>query len=71
MAPRKLSPKAQAKHDDARVSSAYHRTCSNIEIPMMQILKISAIGRESIAAGDDDETLGQKIRAYVETIRTR
>lgn len=71
MAPRKLSPKAQAKLDDARVSSAYHRTCSNIEIPMMEITKISVIGRQSVAAGDDDEALGQKIRAYVETIRTR
>ena len=67
--PRKLSPKAQAKHDEARVSQAYTRACSGIQIDMMAIPKVFEVGLASVATGDDDTTLGAKLRAYVDTIR--
>lgn len=66
---RKLTPKQQAKANDKRVETAYHATCNNITIPLMKITDIHKVGLASIAAGDNDEVLGQKIRAYVETIR--
>lgn len=52
-----------------RIHSAYHRTCSNIQINIMDIGKIFAFGRTKIDAGEDDAALGASIRAYVETIR--
>jgi len=66
---RKLTPKQQAKANDLRVHNAYHANCNNITIPLMKILDVQKVGLASIAAGDNDEVLGQKIREYVETIR--
>jgi len=67
--PRKLTVKQQAKVDDDRISSAYSRSCSGLPIDIMLLSKVSAVGHASIACGDDDATLGTKLRAFVETIR--
>jgi hypothetical protein len=61
--------KAQQKRDDARITKAYNAGCSGIEISIMDMGKISAVGRTAIAEGADDAGLQAKIRAFVETIR--
>lgn len=61
--------KAQQKKVDARINRAYVQSCSNIEVSMMDIPKIFAVGRTAVAAGADDEVLKTKIREFVDTIR--
>jgi len=63
---RKPDPNKKA---DAAVDAAYRATCSGIQVNMMDIPKIFAVGRASFHAGDDAATLAAKVRAFVETIR--
>jgi hypothetical protein len=53
----------------ARIESAYRKSCLNIQISMMDIGRVFDIGELAIAEGADDATLESKIRAFVETIR--
>jgi hypothetical protein len=61
--------KVQQKKVDARIAKAYHAGCSGIEISIMDMGKISAVGRAAITEGADDAVLQARIRAFVETIR--
>lgn len=61
--------KAQQKKVNARINRAYVQSCSNIEIPMLDIPKIFAVGQAAVAAGADDEVLKTKIREFVDIIR--
>lgn len=65
---KKLTKKEQKARGD-RVSRVYGQTCSGIQISIWDMGKVMNVGLESIEAGDDDATLGQKIQAFVETIR--
>ena len=60
---------AQQKKEDVRINKAYVQSCSNIEVSMMDIPKIFAVGQAAVAAGADDEVLKTKIREFVDTIR--
>lgn len=66
----KVSAKAQQKKDDARINRAYVASCQNVQIPMLDIPKVFAVGRKAIAEGADDEVLKAKIVEFVATIRT-
>ena len=54
---------------DRRIEQAYYRTCSGVQINVLDIGRVFAVGRASVAAGDDDEALAAKVAAFVETIR--
>lgn len=69
MATKKFSPKAQEKANHARFLDAYNKTCQGIQIPILKMGEVMRVGLDSIAAGDDDQVLGEKVRAFVETIR--
>jgi hypothetical protein len=69
MATKKLSLKAQEKANQARFLDAYNKTCQGIQIPILKMGEVMRVGLESIKAGDDDQILGEKILAFVETIR--
>jgi hypothetical protein len=69
MATKKLSAKAQDKANHARFLDAYNRTCQGIQIPILKMGEVMQVGLNSIAEGDDDQVLGEKVRAFVESIR--
>jgi predicted regulator of amino acid metabolism with ACT domain len=57
------------KSADIRIDNAYRAFCSGVQIDIMDIGKVFAVGRKSVEAGDDNAALAQKIIAFVETIR--
>jgi len=61
--------KLAAKAVDNRIQKAYLSRCEGIQIPLLDIPKIFAVGKAAIAEGADDTVLGDKIAAFVETIR--
>lgn len=61
--------KKAEKQADQRIADAFNARCTNIQINIMDTLKINKHGHALIAAGADDVALGDGIRAFVETIR--
>lgn len=57
------------KKADAAIDAIYKATCSGIQINMLDIGKVFAVGRASFHAGDNSVLMAVKIRAFVETIR--
>lgn len=57
------------KHDDTRIQRAYLSRCANIQIPMLAITDIFALGRAAIERDATDAELASEIYAYVQTIR--
>lgn len=60
----------QEKAADVRIDKAFNARCKNIQIGIMDIPKIFAVGRGFIAATPEisDDELGEKVLAYVTTI---
>ncbi len=67
--PNKPPSKAEQKRIDKRVELAYYASCQNIQINVLDISKVFAVGRTAIAEDADEDTLKAKIREFVETIR--
>lgn len=57
------------KSIETRISDAYRKSCSGIQVNMMDLGKIFAHARQVISTGADDTVLGQKILEFVQTIR--
>ena len=59
------------KNIDKRIAQLYRERCSGIEIDIMDVTKVHAVGVRLIAADPNvsDEVLGDGIRAFVETVR--
>ena len=69
MAGRKMSPKRVQEMAQERVSNAFRASCSGIQIDIMDMSKITAVGLAAIAEGVDDIELQRRIKEFVETIR--
>ena len=67
--PRKPTAKQIQNEARARVERVYRARCNGIQVPILKIGEIMRVGLESIAAGADDQVLGDTIAAFVETIR--
>jgi hypothetical protein len=62
--------KIAANRIDKRIDAVYRARCANIQISVMDIGKVFAVGRKAIAEGvNGDAELGDRIAAFVETIR--
>ena len=59
----------QEKINDKRIERIYGRACSGVQINVMDIGSVFAVGHRVIAAGADDVELEKAIVAYVDTIR--
>lgn len=60
---------AADKKIDKRIEAAYYAVANGIQIDIMDIPKVFAVGRAFVADGVDDDTLKTMIAAYVDTIR--
>lgn len=61
--------KREANKIEKRIERIYYATCSGVQIGIMDIGKVFAAGRAAVAEGVDDTVLGERIVAFVETIR--
>jgi len=61
--------KKEKKAAEGRVSKAYYATCSGIQIDMMDIPRVFAVGMHVIEHGGTDADLEQNVREFVEQIR--
>lgn len=61
--------KKEIKAARDRVSAIYGKRCHGIQIPIMAMGKVMDTGMAAIAEGLDDAGVGDKVVAYVETIR--
>jgi hypothetical protein len=58
--------KAAERQVENRIAEVYRRTCSGVQVNIMDVSKIYAAGRAALAAGQDLDTA---IPAFVQTIR--
>jgi hypothetical protein len=61
--------KSIQKKVEARIDRAYRAHCEGIQISVLDISKVFAVGQSAVAEGVDDAVLGERIKAFVETIR--
>ena len=66
---RKLTTKQQKKVDEIRIEKAYRAGCCGIQIDIMRISSVFAVGQKATNQGANDDALASLIRVYVETIR--
>jgi hypothetical protein len=62
--------KREQNKADKRIDNAYRKRCQGIQIDMMAIPALFAEGRKAIEEGVDDQVLGDRVAAFVETIRS-
>jgi len=65
----KRGGKAMKKKIEKLVEQAYYRTCSGIQIDIMDIGKVFRTGVAAYEAGARDAALDKAVRDFVETIR--
>lgn len=58
-----------AKLTDQRIERAYGRTCSGVQVSVLDIGKVFVAGRAALASGADEAALEAAIVAVVATIR--
>lgn len=66
-----MATKSADKKMDRRIEAAYYRSCTGLQISIMDIGKVFEYGRHQIADGVDDAQLAAGLRAYVETLAAR
>jgi hypothetical protein len=66
---RMASAKALKNAARKRVEEAYYRSCSGVQIDIMDISKVFAVGEKAVAEGADDTALEAAIVDFVQTIR--
>lgn len=59
----------EAKIRERMIEKAYYESCAGIQINIMDISKVFAVGNKALSDGADYDTLKTKIREFVETIR--
>ena len=61
--------KKEMKLRDKRIERAYHKTCSGVQINIMDIGKVFKAGHAALDAGADEAGLEKAVVAFVDTIR--
>ena len=57
-----------AKKAKARVEKIYYDRCRGMQIDIMKISQVFAVGVAAVQAGDDDQAIGDKVFAFVQSI---
>jgi hypothetical protein len=65
----RVMTKKELKKARKKVEQLYYKHCDRVQVPIMELSKIFAVGVQAVEEGGDDETVGLVIQAYVETIR--
>ncbi len=60
-----------SRREDARINRIFNARCSNIQLPIMETIRIFKVGREAIAEGVDDQVLGDKMLAYAQSVAVK
>ena len=59
-----MARKPTKKMTETRVGKLYPKYCHGIVIPIMQVGEVMEVGVKACEEGDDDETVGQKLKTY-------
>lgn len=61
--------KKRNKQIERRIEVAYGKSCSGIQIDILDIPKVFAVGERLIESGADDDELAKRLRDFVDLIR--
>lgn len=61
--------KRQQARDEKRIEQAYYRSCSGVQIDIMDIGKVFKAGHAALLAGADEAGLEKAVVDFVQTIR--
>ena len=64
-----MAKKLSEKKMDAIIERLYRQACPNVEIDIMDISKIFAVGRKALSEGKSEDEVKAAIVEFVNTIR--
>lgn len=57
-----------AKKNERKVDKLFYEYCFGIKIPIFDLTKVSDVGLKALEDGDDDATIGEKMKTFAESL---
>ncbi len=61
--------KAQIRRNEQRIAEIFRVRCDGIQVSIWDLSAIAKVGHAALAEGASDEVIGDRIAAFVETVR--